>query len=156
VNEKRIRRLMRLMGLMPIYQKPNTSKPAKGHRTYPYPLKGLRITRPNQVWASDLTYIPMRRRFLYLIAIIEWNTRKVLSWRIGASWRSGDTTTTMSDHTRCSEIKRPQKRAERLSNLRAPRSARLPKTTMKNMKNRPENSHCKCGSLGAQVSGCVN
>jgi putative transposase len=82
VNEKRIRRLMRLMGLMPIYQKPNTSKPAKGHKTYPYLLKGLRVTRPNQVWASDITYIPMRRGFLYLVAIIGWYTRKVLAWRI--------------------------------------------------------------------------
>lgn len=82
VNEKRIRRLMRLMGLMPIYQKPNTSKPAKGHKTYPYLLKGLRVTRPNQVWAADITYLPMRRGFLYLIAIIDWRTRKVLAWRI--------------------------------------------------------------------------
>jgi putative transposase len=82
VNEKRIRRLMRLMGLMPIYQKPNTSRPAKGHKTYPYLLKGLRVDRPNQVWCSDITYLPMRRGFLYLVAIMDWHTRKVLSWRI--------------------------------------------------------------------------
>ncbi len=82
VNEKRIRRLMRLMGLMPIYQKPNTSKPAKGHRIWPYLLRGLRIDRPNQVWCSDITYLPMRRGFLYLVAIMDWHTRKVLSWRI--------------------------------------------------------------------------
>ena len=61
VNEKRIRRLMRLMGLRPIYQKPNTSRPAKGHKTYPYLLRGLRVERPNQVWCSDITYLPMRR-----------------------------------------------------------------------------------------------
>lgn len=82
VNEKRIRRLMRLMGLMPIYQKPNTSKPAKGHKIYPYLLRGLRVDRPNQVWAADITYLPMRRGFLYLVAIIDWFTRKVLAWRI--------------------------------------------------------------------------
>ena len=82
VNEKRIRRLMRLMGLMPIYQKPNTNKAAKGHKTYPYLLHGLRVTRPNQVWAADITYLPMRRGFLYLVAIIDWHTRKVLAWRI--------------------------------------------------------------------------
>jgi len=82
VNEKRIRRLMRLMGLMPIYQKPNTSRPSKGHKTYPYLLKGLRVERPNQVWASDITYLPMRRGFLYLVAIMDWQTRKVLSWRL--------------------------------------------------------------------------
>jgi len=82
VNEKRIRRLMRLMGLMPIYQKPNTSRPSKGHKTYPYLLKGLRVERPSQVWASDITYLPMRRGFLYLVAIMDWQTRKVLSWRL--------------------------------------------------------------------------
>ncbi|QFS83053.1 Integrase core domain protein [Roseivivax sp. THAF197b] len=82
VNEKRIRRLMRLMGLMPIYQKPNTSRPAKGHKTYPFLLRGLRVDRPNQVWCADITYLPMRRGFLYLVAIMDWHTRKVLSWRI--------------------------------------------------------------------------
>ena len=82
VNEKRIRRLMRLMGLMPIYQTPNTSKPAKGHKTYPYLLRGLRVERPNQVWCADITYIPMKRGFLYLVAIMDWHTRKVLAWRI--------------------------------------------------------------------------
>jgi putative transposase len=82
VNEKRIRRLMRLMGLMPIYQKPNTSKPAKGQKIWPYLLRGLRVNRPNQVWAADITYLPMRRGFLYLVAIIDWFTRKVLAWRI--------------------------------------------------------------------------
>ena len=82
VNQKRIRRLMRLMRLMPIYQKPDTSKPAKGHKTYPYLLGGLRIDRPNQVWCADITYLPMRKGFLYLVAIMDWFTRKVLAWRI--------------------------------------------------------------------------
>ena len=82
VNEKRIRRLMQLMGLMPIYQKPNTSKSAKGHKIYPYLLRSLRVNRPNQVWAADITYLPMRRGFLYLVAIMDWHTRKVLAWRI--------------------------------------------------------------------------
>ena len=82
VNYKRIRRLMRLMRLTPIYQKPDTSRPAKGHKTYPYLLGGLRIDRPNQVWCADITYLPMRRGFLYLVAIMDWYTRKVLAWRI--------------------------------------------------------------------------
>ena len=82
VNQKRIRRLMRLMRLMPIYQKPNTSKPRKGHKTYPYLLAGLRVDRPGQVWCADITYLPMRRGFLYLVAIMDWFTRKVLAWRI--------------------------------------------------------------------------
>ena len=82
VNEKRIRRLMRLMRPMPICQKPDTSRPAKGHKTYPYLLGGLRVERPNQVWCADITYIPMRRGFLYLVAVIDWFTRKVPAWRI--------------------------------------------------------------------------
>ena len=89
VNEKRIRRLMRLMGLMPIYQKPNTSKAAKGHKIYPYLLRGLRVGRPNQVWCADITYLPMRRGFLYLVAIMDWYTRKVLAWRISNTLEAG-------------------------------------------------------------------
>jgi len=82
INEKRIRRLMRLMGLMPIFQRPKTSIKAKGHKIWPYLLKGRRIDRPNQVWCSDVTYIPMRRGFLYLVVIMDWATRKVLAWRL--------------------------------------------------------------------------
>ncbi len=82
VNEKRIRRLMPLMGLMPIYQESNTSRPTKGHKTYPYLLRGLRVERPNQVWCSDITYIPVKSGFLYLVAIMDRHTRKVLSWPI--------------------------------------------------------------------------
>ena len=82
VNRKRVKRLMRLMGLSVIYQKPNTSKPHPEHKVYPYLLRGLEITRPNQVWCTDITYIPMRRGFLYLVAIMDWSTRAVLSWRL--------------------------------------------------------------------------
>jgi putative transposase len=82
VNQKRIRRLMRLIGLMPIYQKPNISMPGFGNKTYLYPLRGLRADRPNQVWCVDITYLPMRRGFLYLVEIMDWQTRMVLSWRI--------------------------------------------------------------------------
>jgi putative transposase len=82
VNPKRVRRLMRLMGLMPIYRKPNTSKPAKGRQPYPYLLRGLAIDRPNQVWCADITYLPMQRGFLYLVAIMDWHSRRMLSWRL--------------------------------------------------------------------------
>jgi len=82
VNRKRVRRLMRVMGLKAIYRRPRTSKPAAGHKIYPYLLSGLKITRPNQVWAADITYIPMARGFLYLVAIIDWYSRYVLSWRL--------------------------------------------------------------------------
>jgi len=70
------------MGLKAIYRHPRTSKPAPGHKIYPYLLGDLRITRPNQVWAADITYIPMAHGFLYLIAIIDWYSRYVLSWRL--------------------------------------------------------------------------
>jgi len=78
----RVRRLMRLMRLVPIYQEPNTSKKHPAHKIYPYLLKGLAITRPNQVWCADITYIRMERGFLYLVAIIDWYSRKVLAWRL--------------------------------------------------------------------------
>jgi len=82
VNRKRVRRLMRVMGLKALYRRPSTSKPAPGHKIYPYLLGGIKITRPNQVWAADITYIPMARGFLYLVAIIDWYSRYVLSWRL--------------------------------------------------------------------------
>lgn len=82
VGRKRVGRLMAKMGLSPIYQKPKTSEPHPQHRTYRYLLKGLVIDRPNQVWCSDITYIPMRKGFLYLTAIMDWATRKVLAWRL--------------------------------------------------------------------------
>ena len=82
VNRKRVRRLMRIMGLNAIYRRPRTSKPAPGHKIYPYLLSDMKITRPNQVWAADITYIPMARGFLYLVAIIDWYSRYVLSWRL--------------------------------------------------------------------------
>jgi len=82
VSRTRIRRLMKLMGLSAIYQKPNTSTPNVQHKVYPYLLRGLSIDRPNQVWCADITYIPMPRGFLYLVVIMDWATRKVLSWRL--------------------------------------------------------------------------
>jgi len=81
-NRKRVQRLMRLMGLESVAPKPNTSKPAPEHPVYPYLLRGLKIRRPNQVWASDITYIPMAHGFAYLVAIIDWHSRRVLSWRL--------------------------------------------------------------------------
>lgn len=81
----RVRRLMRLMRLVPIYQEPKTSKKHPEHKIYLYLLKDLPITRPNQVWCADITYIPMRRGFLYLVAVMDWHSRKVLSWRLSNS-----------------------------------------------------------------------
>ena len=82
VSRKRVQRLMRTMGLQAIYRRPRTSLPAPGHKVYPYLLGGMDITRPNQVWASDITYIPMARGFLYLVAIMDWYSRHVVVWRL--------------------------------------------------------------------------
>ena len=82
INRKRVQRLMRLMGLEAIYPKPRTSRPHPHHKIYPYLLRGLTIDRPNQVWAADITYIPMSRGFMYLVAVMDWHSRKVLSWRV--------------------------------------------------------------------------
>jgi len=82
VNRKRVRRLMRLAGLVAIYQRPNTSKPAVAHKIYPYLLGGISIERVNQVWCSDVTYIPMAKGFLYLVVIMDWVSRAVLAWRL--------------------------------------------------------------------------
>jgi putative transposase len=82
VNRKRVQRLMRTMGLRAIYRRPRTSKPALGHKVYPYLLGGMEVTRPNQVWAADITYIPMAKGFLYLVAIMDWHIRYVLAWRL--------------------------------------------------------------------------
>jgi len=82
VGRKRIRRLMATMGLEPIYQRPRTTVPHPEHQIYPYLLRELVIERPNQAWCADITYIPMQRGFLYLVAVMDWATRKVLSWRV--------------------------------------------------------------------------
>jgi putative transposase len=82
VGRRHIKTLMKKMGIEAIYRKPNTSKPAPGHRIYPYLLRGMAITRPNQVWAMDITYIPMARGFIYLAAVVDWCTRRVISWRL--------------------------------------------------------------------------
>jgi len=82
VGRKRVRRLMAVMRLVPIYQRPRTTVPNSEHRVWPYLLRGMVIDRPNQVWCTDVTYIPMRRGFLYLVAVMDWATRKVLSWRV--------------------------------------------------------------------------
>jgi len=82
VNRKRVQRLMRQMGLEAIYRKPNLSRPQAGDRTYPYLLRDVAVTRPNQVWATDITYIPVRGGYAYLCAVVDWHTRYVLAWEL--------------------------------------------------------------------------
>ena len=82
VNRKRVQRLMRQMGLQALYPKPRNNQPGIGHKIYPYLLRGLDINRPNQVWAADICYIPMAKGFMYLVAIMDWYSRRVLAWRV--------------------------------------------------------------------------
>ena len=82
VNRERAKRLMKVMGIEAIYQKPNTSKGHPDHKVYPYLLRGLTIGRPNQVWCADITYVPMAKGFVYLVAVMDWFSRRVLSWRL--------------------------------------------------------------------------
>ncbi len=89
IGRHRVRRLMRLMGLQAIYQAPRTSVPHPAHRIYPYLLNGMAIDRPDQVWCADITYIPVQRGFLYLVAIMDWATRHVLAWRLSNTMDAG-------------------------------------------------------------------
>ena len=82
VNRKRVQRLMQQMGLRAVDPKPRTSQPEKGHKIYPYRLRSLSMTRPNQVWASDICYIPMAKGFMYLTVIMDWHSRRVVAWRV--------------------------------------------------------------------------
>jgi putative transposase len=82
IGRERVATLLRRMGIEALYRRPNTSKPAPGHKIYPYLLRGLAVERPNQVWAMDITYIPMARGFVYLAAVVDWFSRRVLAWRL--------------------------------------------------------------------------
>ena len=89
VNRKRIQRLMRILGIEALYPKPNLSRPAPGHQIYPYLLRGVSIERPNQVWSTDITYIPMHGGFFYLVAVMDWFSRFVLSWELSNTMETG-------------------------------------------------------------------
>ena len=89
VSRKRVQRLMRAMGLRAIYRRPSTSRRSPEHRVYPYLLRNARITRPNQVWAADITYLPMARGFLYLVAVMDWHSRYVVAWRLSNTLEAG-------------------------------------------------------------------
>jgi putative transposase len=89
IGRQRVVPMMKRMGIEAIYRRPNTSKPAPGHKIYPYLLRGLTVDRPNQVWATDITYIPMACGFVYLAAVVDWFTRRVLSWRVSITMEVG-------------------------------------------------------------------
>ena len=97
MSRKLVQRLMRVMGLRAIYWRPRTSEPAPEHRVYPYLLRNARVTRPNQVWAADITYLPMARGFLYLVAIMDWHSRYVVAWRLSNTLEAGFCTEALTE-----------------------------------------------------------
>lgn len=89
IGRRHVATLMKRMRIEALYRKPNTSKPAPGHKIHPYLLRGMTIDRPNQVWAMDITYVPMARGFVYLVAVVDWFSRRVLSWRVSITMEAG-------------------------------------------------------------------
>lgn len=103
VNRKRIQRLMRILGIEALYPKPNLSRPGPGHEIYPYLLRGVSIERPNQVWSTDITYVPMRGGFLYLVAVMDWFSRFVLSWELSNTMETGFCLAALESAFRCGQ-----------------------------------------------------
>lgn len=97
VGRRHVKTLMRRMGIEALYRRPRTTKPAPGHKIYPYLLRGIEITRPNQVWAMDITYVPMAKGFVYLAAVLDWFSRRVLSWRVSITMEAAFCVETLED-----------------------------------------------------------
>jgi len=97
VGRRHVKTLMRRMGIEALYRRPRTTKPEPGHKIHPYLLRGLEITRPNQVWAMDITYIPMAHGFVYLAVVLDWATRRVLSWRLSITMEAAFCVETLED-----------------------------------------------------------
>ena len=97
IGRRHVKTLMRRMGIEALYRRPRTTKPEPGHKIYPYLLRGMAITRPNQVWAMDITYIPMARGFVYLAVVLDWFSRRVLSWRLSITMEAAFCVETLED-----------------------------------------------------------
>ena len=97
IGRRHVKTLMRRMGIEALYRRPRTTKPEQGHKIYPYLLRGMEITRPNQVWAMDITYIPMARGFVYLAVVLDWFSRRVLSWRVSITMEAAFCVETLQD-----------------------------------------------------------
>jgi hypothetical protein len=97
IGRRHVKTLMRRMGIEALYRRPRTTRPAPGHKIYPYLLRGMEITRPNQVWAMDITYIPMARGFVYLAVVLDWATRRVLAWRLSITMETAFCVETLED-----------------------------------------------------------
>ena len=101
IGRRHVKTLMQRMGIEALYRRPRTTKPEPGHKIYPYLLRGAAITRPNQVWAMDITYIPMARGFVYLAVVLDWFSRRVLSWRLSITMEAAFCVETLEDALAC-------------------------------------------------------
>jgi putative transposase len=101
VGRRHVKTLMQRMGIEALYRRPRTTKPEPGHKIYPYLLRGMEITRPNQVWAMDITYIPMARGFVYLAVVLDWASRRVLAWRLSITMEASFCVATLEDALAC-------------------------------------------------------
>jgi putative transposase len=101
IGRRHVKTLMKRMGIEALYRRPRTTKPEPGHKIYPYLLRGIEITRPNQVWAMDITYIPMARGFVYLAVVLDWFSRRVLSWRLSITIEAAFCVETLEDALAC-------------------------------------------------------
>jgi len=97
IGRRHVKTLMRRMGIEALYRRPRTTKPEPGHKIYPYLLRGIEVTRPNQVWAMDITYIPMERGFVYLAVVLDWFSRRVLSWSVSITMEAAFCVETLED-----------------------------------------------------------
>ena len=100
IGRRHVKTLMQRMGIEALYRRPRTTKPEPGHKIYPYLLRGIEITRPNQVWAMDITYIPMARGFVYLAVVLDWFSRRMLSWRVSITMEAAFCVETLEDALR--------------------------------------------------------
>src|ERR1017187_5690369 len=97
IGRRHVKTLMKRMGIEALYRRPRTTKPERGHKIYPYLLRGMEVTRPNHVWAMDITYIPMARGFVYLAVVLDWFSRRVLSWRLSITMEAAFCVATLED-----------------------------------------------------------
>jgi len=123
VGRRHVKTLMRRMGIEALYRRPRTTKPEPGHKIHPYLLRGLEITRPNQVWAMDITYIPMAHGFVYLAVVLDWVTRRVLSWRLSITMEAAFCVEMLEDALACHGRPDISARSEASSRQHRPRFA---------------------------------
>ena len=131
IGRRHVKTLMRRMGIEALYRRPRTTKPEPGHKIYPYLLRGMEITRPNQVWAMDITYIPMARGFVYLAVVLDWFSRRVLSWRVSISMEAAFCVETLEDAWLVTASRRYSIRTRVRSSRARPSPACLPTTALR-------------------------